>query len=380
MSTSNHQDNRSIQQDARAWKDFTQSNYTSARRRTTLPLTQGILGSKLSARHLISALETHPSLTAKDGSPALNSDGYGELGAWNLDHETAFVRLCLIADFLRLFTATAGDGNRGISSYELKHTAEWFLGQYAPEASYISNGELIWVAATLGLPVTGHEYRSKNLIIGISETEHRYMRQLSKGPVPQAHHHRPAGLQYLQDMLPRVANGEIISERWKNPTGTIQYPDFHLWLSDQAGRDDRVGDFTGDYVAGIAENEHGIAQSAGDLLEIILGISHSPEAYDSMVETISEWYESSPNSEPIRTPAIGNTSGAHAGYGAGAGSIELLEFRCPCGDGRIVEEHDHIPGFREHSHRFDCSKCRNEWRFVKNRSVRDWAIIPYKNA
>ena len=378
MSLSNHQENRSIQKDARAWQAFTQSNYTTALRRVTLPLCQGILGPKLSARHLISILDTHPAVTAKDGTPALGSEGYGEPGSWNLKHETAFARLCLLADFLRLFTPVSGNSGAGVGSYELKHTAEWFLGQHDTDVSYVSNGELIWVAAALGLPVTGQHYGSKNLIIGISEKEHRYVRQLVKGPAPRAHHYRPAGLLYLQEMLPRIANSEVISEEWQKPEVFHQNSDFHLWLVEQAGRDDRIGDYSGDYTAGVEMNEHGIAQSPVDLLEILAGVSHTPEAYESMVEAISEWYEASPDSEPLRTPLVENTSGSHAGYGAGPGSIERLEFRCPCWDGRIVEEHENIPGFREHNHWFDCAKCRNEWSFVENRSVREWAIVPRK--
>ncbi|MGO3257008.1 MAG: hypothetical protein ACTIKH_12770 [Glutamicibacter ardleyensis] len=376
MSSPNHQDNRAVQQDARAWKAFTQSNYTAARRWITSPLSQGILGPKLSARHLVSTLETHPGLASKDGTPCLGNDGYGGSSGWNLNNEEGFARLCLIADFLRLFTPTSGDDNAKISSYELKHTAERFLGQYCTEAAYISNGELIWAAAALGLPVTGQSYGSKNLLIGISEAEHRYMRQLLNDPAPRAHHHRPAGLDFLQEMLPRCVNGEILSEQWDKPSTVIEYSAFHLWLTEQSRRNDRVGDFTSDYIAGVEMNEHKIAQSPSDLLEILAGISHSPDAYDSMVEAISGWYATSPDSEPIRRPMIENESGSHAGYGAGPGSIERLVFRCPCGDGQIIEEHENIPGFREHDHWFDCAKCKGEWRFAENRTVRDWAIIP----
>ena len=48
----------------------------------------------------------------------------------------------------------------------------------------------------------------------------------------------------------------------------------------------------------------------------------------------------------------------------------------PSGDGKIIEDHDNIPGFREHDVWIACDKCRAEWRFVERRGVRDWALEP----
>lgn len=56
--------------------------------------------------------------------------------------------------------------------------------------------------------------------------------------------------------------------------------------------------------------------------------------------------------------------------------MERYEYRCPCGDGNIIEEHDNVPGFREHDVWIDCGKCREEWRFVGGRSVRGWGLEP----
>ena len=39
----------------------------------------------------------------------------------------------------------------------------------------------------------------------------------------------------------------------------------------------------------------------------------------------------------------------HLEYGAGVGDTEYYEYECPCGKGAIIEEHDNIPGFRNHS-------------------------------
>ena len=36
----------------------------------------------------------------------------------------------------------------------------------------------------------------------------------------------------------------------------------------------------------------------------------------------------------------------HSGYGAGSGDTEYYEYECPCGKGKVIEEHDNIPGFR----------------------------------
>ena len=63
-------------------------------------------------------------------------------------------------------------------------------------------------------------------------------------------------------------------------------------------------------------------------------------------------------------------------WGAGAGTTERYDYRCPCGDGKIIEDHDNIPGFREHDVWIACEKCRAEWRFVERRGVRGWALEP----
>ena len=50
----------------------------------------------------------------------------------------------------------------------------------------------------------------------------------------------------------------------------------------------------------------------------------------------------------MRTQGVYSYQEYHPGYGAGDGDTERNEYLCPCGNGRVIEEHDNIPGFREH--------------------------------
>ena len=50
----------------------------------------------------------------------------------------------------------------------------------------------------------------------------------------------------------------------------------------------------------------------------------------------------------MRTQGVYSYQEYHPGYGAGDGDTERYEYLCPCGNGRVIEEHDNIPGFREH--------------------------------
>jgi hypothetical protein len=50
----------------------------------------------------------------------------------------------------------------------------------------------------------------------------------------------------------------------------------------------------------------------------------------------------------LRGKLIYSSTDHHNGYGAGSGDTERCENECPCGEGKVIEEHDNIPGFREH--------------------------------
>ena len=66
----------------------------------------------------------------------------------------------------------------------------------------------------------------------------------------------------------------------------------------------------------------------------------------------------------------------HPGYGAGSGDTEVYHYECPCGKGLIIEEHDNIPGFREHDVYFSCDECRKKYQFDTSSGVRNWQLIP----
>lgn len=64
----------------------------------------------------------------------------------------------------------------------------------------------------------------------------------------------------------------------------------------------------------------------------------------------------------MRTERIYSSQEYHPGYGAGDGDTERYEYLCPCGKGKIVEEHDNIPGFREHDVWLQCPECAKKYK------------------
>lgn len=370
--SSNNVPVRALQQDARAWSDFTGTKYTAALRQMRSPLAQGLLGARVSARQLIRTLDEHALVGTNNGVSALSENGFLLDSPWRFDEASDYIELALITDFLRMFTP---EQTPEVSSYSLKHTAEWFLG---PRCSYVSNGRLIWAAAAMGLPIVDPDGEGPNLLIGVSEREHDYVRRaIGYGSSsPRADHYKPAAYEYMQDALVRAAAGEFIADAWVPPVRTKEPAPFHDWLVRQVGRHDVVGDLADDYTAGVRDSEHRIARTAEEMLSIFQEISHSPEAYDAVVASIAEWMQTDPASAPIRTDLITGGTGDHSGWGAGGGTMERYEYWCPCGAGEILEEHDNIPGFREHDVRILCDKCRDEWRFADGRSARGWALVP----
>lgn len=54
---------------------------------------------------------------------------------------------------------------------------------------------------------------------------------------------------------------------------------------------------------------------------------------------------------------------------------ERYEYECPCGKGKIVEEHDNIPGFRDHDVWISCDACSKKYKLDTSRGVRGWELV-----
>jgi hypothetical protein len=398
MSLDNHTNNRALQQDAKAWAAFTGCNYTAALRQMKDPRAQGFLGERMSARRLISTLKDHVLIGDDGADHVLGEWGFYADDPFKFNKETDYVELALTADMLRMFTPLAEYAAPEVGSYSLKHTVENFL---RPHFSYITNGRLIWAAAALGLPIA--EYESDggpNLLVGIPEREHDYVRRVVRSGQnePQGHHHRPPGYKHLHEALRRLAAGEPVGDRWVRSAPKVESAPFHDWLVLQADREDPIGDISKDYAAGVRDSDHRIARTPEELLEILEETGYSYDAYRAAEEAGAEWTRLTSQPAPMqkattpveeatpgdtdaraagfRTERISASSSDTQGFGAGPGTMERYEFLCPCGAGKIVEEHDNTPGFREHDRWIDCDSCRAEWRFISGRSVRDWALEP----
>lgn len=80
----------------------------------------------------------------------------------------------------------------------------------------------------------------------------------------------------------------------------------------------------------------------------------------------------------MRTKLISSDQWNSPGYGAGSGDTELYEYKCPCGKGTIREEHDNIPGFREHDVYICCDECKKKYRLDTSNGVRYWELVEIK--
>lgn len=56
------------------------------------------------------------------------------------------------------------------------------------------------------------------------------------------------------------------------------------------------------------------------------------------------------------------------------GDTERYTYQCPCGKGTIVEEHDNIPGFRDHGVYFCCKDCEQKYEFDLTNGIRNWSL------
>lgn len=370
--------NRSQQQDAKAWAEFTGCTYTAALRQMTSPMAQGLLGQRLRARQLIAILQNHELIGINNEhskAPLSSANGvrrsdFGDV--WSFNGETDYLDLALIAEFLQMFSMVDDVADAEVHSYSLKHTAENFL---KPHLGYVSNGQVIWVAAALGIPLLDDTGAGPNLYVGISETEHRYVHSMtargSDHNRPKAHHFRPAGYEFVQASLERAAAGETITEKWIEPEHSDTPLPFHEWLLAHHADDTVVGDIANDYWAGVLNSDHDMAAHPADFLEMFRHINAGFDVYDSVIEAINQFYRDAPETTPVRTALIKKWVRS---------DMETYTFVCPCGDGTIIEDHENEVGFQEHSRRLDCDRCDDEWVFSPGRSVRQWGLLPARFA
>ena len=410
MTSSNHTHSRALQQDAKAWAAFTGCNYTAALRQMNDPRAQGYLGERMSARQLITTLKDHILIGDDGDEHVLGEWGFYADDPFQFNQKTDYVELALTADMLRMFTPLAESAAPEVGSYSLKHTVENFL---RPHFSYITNGRLIWAAAALGLPIAEYDQDGgPNLLVGIPEREHDYVRRMVRTGQnqPQGHHHRPPGYKHLREALRRLAAGEPVGERWVRSAPKVESAPFHDWLVLQAHRDDPVGDVARDYAASVRDSDHRIAHTGEELMQIFEETGYSLPAYRAAEDAVAEWNRLTSASDPkqttsvtpdgnaaaeeaaagetaaggtasqpatgIRTERINTSNWETPGYGAGAGYVQRFEFLCPCGAGKVVEEHDRTPGFRDSDVWIECDKCRPEWRAVFGNTVSDWILEP----
>ncbi|MBE7718275.1 MAG: hypothetical protein E7243_01980 [Lacrimispora celerecrescens] len=76
----------------------------------------------------------------------------------------------------------------------------------------------------------------------------------------------------------------------------------------------------------------------------------------------------------MKTKLTNSILRGHVGYGAGPGTTEIHEYECPCGKGRILEEHNNIPDFEEHVVNIHCNECRNKYELNTEFGVRSWKL------
>lgn len=59
----------------------------------------------------------------------------------------------------------------------------------------------------------------------------------------------------------------------------------------------------------------------------------------------------------------------------GMATLRDMNTNAPCGKGKIVEEHDNIPGFREHDVWIECEECSKKYKLDTSRGIRSWDLV-----
>lgn len=78
----------------------------------------------------------------------------------------------------------------------------------------------------------------------------------------------------------------------------------------------------------------------------------------------------------MRTKLINSTREDTVDAGRGSGYIETFEYECPCGKGKIIEEHDRTPGVTSHDVYLLCDKCIAKYVIDISKGTRSWEVVP----
>lgn len=54
---------------------------------------------------------------------------------------------------------------------------------------------------------------------------------------------------------------------------------------------------------------------------------------------------------------------------------ERYIYKCACENGRIIEDHDSTPGFRDHSVILSCEECSKIYDLDTSKGVRAWELV-----
>ena len=77
----------------------------------------------------------------------------------------------------------------------------------------------------------------------------------------------------------------------------------------------------------------------------------------------------------MRTKLIERTV-ERAGFSADrTGHTERYVYECPCGKGTVVEEHDDVPGFREHDVELMCPICKQKYKIDISKGKSAWELV-----
>ena len=77
----------------------------------------------------------------------------------------------------------------------------------------------------------------------------------------------------------------------------------------------------------------------------------------------------------MKPKCLGTSVHPISGRANGDGTTTHIEYKCPCGKGKIIEEHDEIVGFKNHRLDFACGKCAQMYQFDISKGVYEWELV-----